>query len=138
MLLTATFCTLCWRELLITSTGNSLFFDWYRVYQGFSRYSLTSFVCLVSQLLNILSVNFQKGINQLLIFDFLLTVEDEVTVGKFYATFLIQDYFRRFKKRKHEAIKSAGGHDSTFALQVSLLPGLEFRQLKILHSSRVL
>jgi len=24
-------------------------------------------------------------------------VEDEVTVGKFYATFLIQDYFRRFK-----------------------------------------
>ncbi|XP_053684165.1 muscle calcium channel subunit alpha-1 isoform X3 [Sabethes cyaneus] len=27
-------------------------------------------------------------------------VDDEVTVGKFYATFLIQDYFRRFKKRK--------------------------------------
>jgi Voltage gated calcium channel IQ domain len=26
--------------------------------------------------------------------------EEEVTVGKFYATFLIQDYFRRFKKRK--------------------------------------
>ena len=26
--------------------------------------------------------------------------EDEVTVGKFYATFLIQDYFRRFKKKK--------------------------------------
>uniref|UniRef100_A0A1I7XSC2 Ca_chan_IQ domain-containing protein n=1 Tax=Heterorhabditis bacteriophora TaxID=37862 RepID=A0A1I7XSC2_HETBA len=26
--------------------------------------------------------------------------EDDVTVGKFYATFLIQDYFRRFKKRK--------------------------------------
>lgn len=25
---------------------------------------------------------------------------DDVTVGKFYATFLIQDYFRRFKKRK--------------------------------------
>lgn len=25
---------------------------------------------------------------------------DEVTVGKFYATFLIQDYFRRFKRRK--------------------------------------
>lgn len=24
--------------------------------------------------------------------------DDEVTVGKFYATFLIQDYFRRFKK----------------------------------------
>ena len=28
------------------------------------------------------------------------SVEDEVTVGKFYATFLIQDYFRRFKKKK--------------------------------------
>ena len=27
-------------------------------------------------------------------------MEDEVTVGKFYATFLIQDYFRRFKKKK--------------------------------------
>ncbi|XP_064107830.1 muscle calcium channel subunit alpha-1-like isoform X37 [Macrobrachium nipponense] len=29
-------------------------------------------------------------------------VEDDVTVGKFYATFLIQDYFRRFKKKKME------------------------------------
>uniref|UniRef100_A0AAG5DDG1 Voltage-dependent calcium channel alpha-1 subunit IQ domain-containing protein n=1 Tax=Anopheles atroparvus TaxID=41427 RepID=A0AAG5DDG1_ANOAO len=28
-------------------------------------------------------------------------IEDEVTVGKFYATYLIQDYFRRFKKRKN-------------------------------------
>merc|ERR1712180_81606 len=27
-------------------------------------------------------------------------MEDDVTVGKFYATFLIQDYFRRFKKKK--------------------------------------
>ncbi|OAF71883.1 Voltage-dependent L-type calcium channel subunit alpha-1S [Intoshia linei] len=26
--------------------------------------------------------------------------DDEITVGKFYATFLIQDYFRRFKKRR--------------------------------------
>ncbi|XP_077437766.1 calcium channel, voltage-dependent, L type, alpha 1F subunit isoform X2 [Vanacampus margaritifer] len=26
--------------------------------------------------------------------------EEEVTVGKFYATFLIQDYFRKFRKRK--------------------------------------
>ena len=33
-------------------------------------------------------------------FLFLKIVEDEVTVGKFYATFLIQDYFRRFKKKK--------------------------------------
>ncbi|XP_058487683.1 dihydropyridine-sensitive L-type skeletal muscle calcium channel subunit alpha-1-like [Solea solea] len=28
--------------------------------------------------------------------------DDEVTVGKFYATFLIQDYFRKFKKRQEE------------------------------------
>ena len=27
---------------------------------------------------------------------------DSITVGKFYATFLIQDYFRRFKKRKED------------------------------------
>ncbi|KAG8235279.1 hypothetical protein J437_LFUL015923 [Ladona fulva] len=32
-------------------------------------------------------------------------VDDEVTVGKFYATFLIQDYFRRFKKRKEQEQK---------------------------------
>ncbi|CDW53368.1 Voltage dependent L type calcium channel subunit [Trichuris trichiura] len=30
----------------------------------------------------------------------LTTGEDDVTVGKFYATFLIQDYFLRFKRRK--------------------------------------
>ncbi len=28
-----------------------------------------------------------------------------MTVGKFYATFLIQDYFRRFKKRKEQMAK---------------------------------
>ncbi|KAM3872323.1 dihydropyridine-sensitive L-type skeletal muscle calcium channel subunit alpha-1-like [Diretmus argenteus] len=28
--------------------------------------------------------------------------EDEVTVGKFYATFLLQDYFRKFMKRQEE------------------------------------
>jgi voltage-dependent calcium channel L type alpha-1D len=31
--------------------------------------------------------------------------DDDVTVGKFYATFLIQDYFRRFKKRKELTAK---------------------------------
>ncbi|XP_065316255.1 muscle calcium channel subunit alpha-1-like isoform X4 [Gordionus sp. m RMFG-2023] len=40
---------------------------------------------------------------------------DDVTVGKFYATFLIQDYFRRFKRRKeleknpHLGDKDKGG-----------------------------
>lgn len=30
-----------------------------------------------------------------------------MTVGKFYATFLIQDYFRRFKKKKEMLNKEA-------------------------------
>uniref|UniRef100_A0A8C2U9G6 Voltage-dependent L-type calcium channel subunit alpha n=1 Tax=Coturnix japonica TaxID=93934 RepID=A0A8C2U9G6_COTJA len=30
--------------------------------------------------------------------------DDEVTVGKFYATFLIQEYFRKFKKRKEQGL----------------------------------
>ena len=41
-------------------------------------------------------------------------MEDEVTVGKFYATFLIQDYFRRFKKKKESksAIDNTDGDDN--------------------------
>lgn len=35
--------------------------------------------------------------------------EDEVTVGKFYATFLIQDYFHRFKKRKELLLNGGPG-----------------------------
>jgi voltage-dependent calcium channel L type alpha-1D len=50
-------------------------------------------------------------------------VDDEVTVGKFYATFLIQDYFRRFKKRKEELKKEEGDRDAqnTVTLTVSYL-----------------
>ncbi len=45
--------------------------------------------------------------------------DDDVTVGKFYATFLIQDYFRRFKKRKEQMSKMQQlGHEHTNALQV--------------------
>ncbi|KAL7669229.1 hypothetical protein ACOME3_009894 [Neoechinorhynchus agilis] len=33
--------------------------------------------------------------------------DEDVTVGKFYATFLIQDYFRRFKRRKEQRVKQA-------------------------------
>ena len=36
-----------------------------------------------------------------------------MTVGKFYATFLIQDYFRRFKKKKE--IKTGSGPGGTGA-----------------------
>lgn len=49
-------------------------------------------------------------------------VDDEVTVGKFYATFLIQDYFRRFKKRKEQEQREGMGPDfnSTVTLQAGL------------------
>ncbi|XP_067122781.1 muscle calcium channel subunit alpha-1-like isoform X2 [Centruroides vittatus] len=46
--------------------------------------------------------------------------DDDVTVGKFYATFLIQDYFRRFKKRKEERTVGEKSHESTVALQAGL------------------
>uniref|UniRef100_A0A3P9NQ46 Voltage-dependent L-type calcium channel subunit alpha n=1 Tax=Poecilia reticulata TaxID=8081 RepID=A0A3P9NQ46_POERE len=47
--------------------------------------------------------------------------DDEVTVGKFYATFLIQDYFRKFKKRKEEGLVTAhpSQNNTAIALQVS-------------------
>lgn len=42
-------------------------------------------------------------------------------MGKFYATFLIQDYFRRFKKRKEErdAADYENEKENTVALQVT-------------------
>lgn len=47
--------------------------------------------------------------------------DDEVTVGKFYATFLIQDYFRRFKKRKEQEMKDGDKEcHNTVTLQVNL------------------
>src|ERR1700743_3244983 len=52
---------------------------------------------------------------------FFCIVDDEVTVGKFYATFLIQDYFRRFKKRKEQEMKEgAGDFSNTVTLQAGL------------------
>jgi voltage-dependent calcium channel L type alpha-1D len=47
-------------------------------------------------------------------------VDDEVTVGKFYATFLIQDYFRRFKKRKEQELKDGDSAHNTVTLQAGL------------------
>lgn len=48
-------------------------------------------------------------------------VDDEVTVGKFYATFLIQDYFRRFKKRKENDNKHVDyDNRRTMTLQAGL------------------
>ncbi|KAM8915336.1 calcium channel, voltage-dependent, L type, alpha 1D subunit, a isoform 13-T13 [Spinachia spinachia] len=48
--------------------------------------------------------------------------DDEVTVGKFYATFLIQDYFRKFKKRKEEGLVGAqpSQNNTAIALQAGL------------------
>uniref|UniRef100_A0A1A9WLA6 Voltage-dependent calcium channel alpha-1 subunit IQ domain-containing protein n=1 Tax=Glossina brevipalpis TaxID=37001 RepID=A0A1A9WLA6_9MUSC len=46
--------------------------------------------------------------------------DDEVTVGKFYATYLIQDYFRRFKKRKEQENKEELQDNNSVALQAGL------------------
>ncbi|XP_058499061.1 voltage-dependent L-type calcium channel subunit alpha-1D isoform X9 [Solea solea] len=49
--------------------------------------------------------------------------DDEVTVGKFYATFLIQDYFRKFKRRKEQGLvgkRSWEKFNTTMALQAGL------------------
>ncbi|XP_032062966.1 voltage-dependent L-type calcium channel subunit alpha-1F-like, partial [Aythya fuligula] len=43
--------------------------------------------------------------------------EEEVTVGKFYATFLIQDYFRKFRRRKERGML---GPSNERALQAGL------------------
>ncbi|XP_028262504.1 calcium channel, voltage-dependent, L type, alpha 1D subunit, a [Parambassis ranga] len=48
--------------------------------------------------------------------------DEEVTVGKFYATFLIQDYFRKFKKRKEEGL--VGAHPSQNNTAIALQAGL--------------
>ncbi|XP_062315441.1 voltage-dependent L-type calcium channel subunit alpha-1D [Osmerus eperlanus] len=44
---------------------------------------------------------------------------DEVTCGKFYASFLIQDYFKKFRKRKERERKKKG-KDKSAALQAGL------------------
>ena len=46
-----------------------------------------------------------------------------MTVGKFYATFLIQDYFRRFKKKKETKLaveRINGDEDLSLSLQAGL------------------
>uniref|UniRef100_A0A672LWF7 Voltage-dependent L-type calcium channel subunit alpha n=1 Tax=Sinocyclocheilus grahami TaxID=75366 RepID=A0A672LWF7_SINGR len=48
--------------------------------------------------------------------------EEEVTVGKFYATFLIQDYFRKFRKRKEKVGLEDSENGNPSALQVDLCP----------------
>ncbi|XP_078677508.1 voltage-dependent L-type calcium channel subunit alpha-1D-like isoform X30 [Branchiostoma floridae x Branchiostoma belcheri] len=55
--------------------------------------------------------------------------EDEITVGKFYATYLIQDYFRRFRKRKEEERKR-GLHREKSVRKVKKMNLTEAVQLK--------
>ncbi|XP_014842972.1 PREDICTED: voltage-dependent L-type calcium channel subunit alpha-1D-like isoform X12 [Poecilia mexicana] len=50
--------------------------------------------------------------------------DDEVTVGKFYATFLIQDYFRKFKKRKEEGLVTAHPSQNNTAIALQRNGGL--------------
>uniref|UniRef100_A0A8B9LN76 Voltage-dependent L-type calcium channel subunit alpha n=1 Tax=Astyanax mexicanus TaxID=7994 RepID=A0A8B9LN76_ASTMX len=45
---------------------------------------------------------------------------DEVTVGKFYATFLIQDYFRKFRRRKEKVGLGEPDPKNPSALQAGL------------------
>ena len=56
----------------------------------------------------------------------MLNTEEEVTVGKFYATFLIQDYFRKFRRRKERGMLGPSASPSNErALQVGVpRPGL--------------
>ncbi|XP_072256128.1 voltage-dependent L-type calcium channel subunit alpha-1C isoform X7 [Pyxicephalus adspersus] len=46
--------------------------------------------------------------------------DDEVTVGKFYATFLIQEYFRKFKKRKEQGLVGKPSQRTALSLQAGL------------------
>uniref|UniRef100_W5KJE1 Voltage-dependent L-type calcium channel subunit alpha n=1 Tax=Astyanax mexicanus TaxID=7994 RepID=W5KJE1_ASTMX len=46
--------------------------------------------------------------------------EEEVTVGKFYATFLIQDYFRKFRRRKEKVGLGEPDPKNPSALQAGL------------------
>lgn len=58
-----------------------------------------------------------------------LLPDDEVTVGKFYATFLIQEYFRKFKKRKEQGLVGKVPPKTALSLQVHA----EFHLYCILH-----
>ena len=54
--------------------------------------------------------------NKLLILFFLIDTEG-ITVGKFYATFLIQEYFRKFKKKRQDERRKKNA-DNTVAFKV--------------------
>ena len=47
-----------------------------------------------------------------------VTDTEGITVGKFYATFLIQEYFRKFKKKRQDERRRKNA-DNTVALKVA-------------------
>uniref|UniRef100_A0A8C4QAD1 Voltage-dependent L-type calcium channel subunit alpha n=1 Tax=Eptatretus burgeri TaxID=7764 RepID=A0A8C4QAD1_EPTBU len=58
--------------------------------------------------------------------------DNEVTVGKFYATFLIQDYFRKFKRRKEVGLLGMDPERNT-ALVLQVSDHIRIRHLTPLH-----
>ena len=48
-----------------------------------------------------------------------ISADEVITVGKFYATFLIQEYFRRFKKKRQEEYRKKNS-DNAVALKAGL------------------
>lgn len=69
--------------------------------------------------LQLVLVNSLFKISCLLAFGNIPHTDDEVTVGKFYATFLIQEYFRKFKKRKEQGLVGKPSQRNALSLQVS-------------------
>lgn len=73
---------------------------------------------------------------------FCFSGDDDVTVGKFYATFLIQDYFRRFKKRKELGIKPGPGGDGRGGSSVQpfmvRLHAARFQRMRFMGVARIL
>uniref|UniRef100_A0A8C1PYS3 Voltage-dependent L-type calcium channel subunit alpha n=1 Tax=Cyprinus carpio TaxID=7962 RepID=A0A8C1PYS3_CYPCA len=64
--------------------------------------------------------------------------EEEVTVGKFYATFLIQDYFRKFRKRKEIVGLGESENGNPLALQVDLYPSFCILFLESLYLDTII
>ena len=59
-----------------------------------------------------------------------------MTVGKFYATFLIQDYFRRFKKKKEVKAAAEAPTDKTTIFQVGNITQIRSPDLLTTLTSR--
>ena len=63
--------------------------------------------------------------------------DDEVTVGKFYASYLIQEYFRRFRARQRAESADYQDEEPTQALQVRRCEGRNVPEGRAAHQSEV-